>query len=85
MVDDAGHALLGDFGQSYASDSRKYLDSTRVGHAASPVHWMAPELMRWGSRNKTSDKSDIYAFGCVLYEVSSNSLRVMLMLILSLR
>ena len=73
LVDDAGHACLGDFGQSFASDSRKYLDSTRVGRAACPVNWMAPERMRGAN---ASDKSDIYAFGCVLYEVSSNSSQV---------
>lgn len=86
LVDDAGHALLGDFGQSYASDTGVYLDSTRVGLAASnPVRWMAPELMVEGDRVKASDKSDIYSFGCVLYEASSNSSQVTLMLIFSLR
>lgn len=80
MVGDDGHALLGDFGQSYASDSGKYLDSTRVGLAAyNPVHWMAPELIDGGDRARASDKSDIYSFGCVLYEVSSNSSCVALM------
>lgn len=77
LVDDTGHARLGDFGQSHASDSGKYLDSTRVGLAASPVHWMAPEIMVGGDRIKASDKSDIYSFGCVLYEVSSDSSQVM--------
>lgn len=70
LVDDAGHARLGDFGQSHASDSGKYLDSTRVGLAAySPFYWMAPENMRGEEPAKVSDKSDIYSFGCVLYEV----------------
>ena len=73
LVDDAGHARLADFGQSHASDSRKYLDSTRVGLAVTPAHWMAPELLIGDDRVKASDKSDIYAFGCVLYEVRSNS------------
>ena len=73
LVDDAGHACLGDFGQSHASDSAKYLDSTRVGLAAyNPVHWMAPEIIVGGDRAKATDKSDVYSFGCVLYEVSSD-------------
>lgn len=79
LVGDDGHVLLGDFGQSYASDSGQYLDSTRVGLAAdNPVHWMAPELIEGGDRVKASDKSDIYSFGCVLYEVRLDSLSVML-------
>ncbi|KAH0830554.1 kinase-like domain-containing protein [Lanmaoa asiatica] len=75
LVDDDDHALLGDFGQSYASDSGKYLDSTRVGLTAdSPVHWMAPELMYGGDRVKASEWSDIYSFGCVLYEMTSGKI-----------
>ena len=84
LVDDAGHARLTDFGQSYSSDSRKYLDSARVGRACSPVYWMAPEILTRPGAN-ASDKSDIYTFGCVLYEVRSNSSYVVLMLIFSLR
>lgn len=74
LVDDSDHARLGDFGQSHASDSGKYLDSTRVGLATdNAVHWMAPELMAGGEQlAKFSDRTDIYSFGCVLYEVSSN-------------
>ncbi|KAG9318468.1 kinase-like domain-containing protein [Chiua virens] len=71
LVDDEGHARLGDFGQSYASDTGKYLDSTRVGLANSPLHWMAPELLLGGEIAKTTVKSDIYSFGCVLYEMLS--------------
>ena len=74
LVDDYGHACLGDFGQSHALDSRKYLDSTRVGLAACPFHWMAPELTK-EEGIKCTDKSDIYSFGCVLYEVCSQFLR----------
>ncbi|KAF8559563.1 kinase-like protein [Imleria badia] len=70
LVDDAGRARLGDFGQSHASDSGKYLDSTRVGLPANPLNWMAPEIMLDDS-TKASDLSDIYSFGCVLYEMLS--------------
>lgn len=82
LVDDAGHARLGDFGQSHASDSGGYLDSTRVGLAASPFHWMAPEIINGGESAKTSDKSDIYSFGCVLYEVCLNFSEVISLFIL---
>ncbi|KAF8136343.1 kinase-like domain-containing protein [Boletus edulis] len=72
LVDDSGNACLADFGQSYASDSGKFLDSTRVGLVAyNPVYWMAPELIEADDYAKASDKSDIYAFGCVLYEMMS--------------
>lgn len=74
-MDDDTHARLGDFGQSYASDSAKYLDSSRVGVASNPVYWMAPEIIHGGDHLKASDKSDMYSFGCVLYEVSSDSLK----------
>ncbi|KAG9318467.1 kinase-like domain-containing protein [Chiua virens] len=73
LVDDEGHARLGDFSQSYASDTGKYLDSTRIGLQAvnSPFHWMAPELLLGGGTAKTTVKSDMYSFGCVLYEMLS--------------
>lgn len=74
LVDDDGHPCLADFGQSHASDSGKFLDSTRVGLAYNPLPWMAPEVMAGGECTKASDKSDIYSFGCVLYEVRWNSL-----------
>ena len=84
LVDDAGHACLGDFGQSFASDSRKYLDSSHVGSPVNPFYFMAPELMLGGSHAKATDKSDIFSFGCVLYQVGSNSSPVILMFIVSL-
>ncbi|KIL00414.1 hypothetical protein PAXRUDRAFT_236725 [Paxillus rubicundulus Ve08.2h10] len=74
LVDDQGNACLGDFGQSYATDSRRYLDTSRMGQADNnPIHWTAPEL--WQSdQARVTAMSDMYSFGCVLYELVSGTI-----------
>ncbi|KAF8844977.1 kinase-like protein [Paxillus ammoniavirescens] len=74
LVNDQGNACLGDFGQSYATDSRRYLDTSRVGRADNnPIHWMAPELLR-SDQARVTAMSDMYSFGCVLYEMVSGAI-----------
>ncbi|KAL0069253.1 hypothetical protein AAF712_003617 [Marasmius tenuissimus] len=39
-----------------------------------PVRWLAPEQLRSGVRSIISPESDIYAFGCVCYEIYARSI-----------
>ncbi|KIJ69449.1 hypothetical protein HYDPIDRAFT_123951 [Hydnomerulius pinastri MD-312] len=71
LIDDSGHARLGDFGQAFAADSRKFFDSSRVGLPNSPYPWLAPELMEGDDHVKITSMTDMYAFGSVLYEMAA--------------
>jgi serine/threonine protein kinase len=57
-----GRVLLGDFGISKILDSTVELTSTCIG----TPYYMSPDLYKY---NKYSYKADIWALGCVLYEL----------------
>ncbi|KAJ8079006.1 hypothetical protein PM082_013293 [Marasmius tenuissimus] len=38
-----------------------------------PVRWLAPERLRGGARSIISPEGDIYAFGCICYEIYARS------------
>jgi serine/threonine protein kinase len=65
MVDDRGAAALTDFGLA-RSIAETVL--TKAGAVVGTVDYLAPELIR-GQR--ASPSSDVYAFGCLLYECLS--------------
>jgi serine/threonine protein kinase len=69
LVNEAGHALLTDFGRSKVISEPGYSTPLLAGSAA----YMAPELLTTGEENIDdlfSTKSDIYAFGMLCLEVS---------------
>jgi len=68
-VDAHGHARLADFGQASASDSRRILDTSSVGRPQTPWQYLAPELLALDDNVCTTSYSDMWSFGCVLYEV----------------
>jgi len=53
-----------DFGMSRFAQEKKHNSGSNVG----PLKWMAPESIR---ENSYSEKTDVYAFGVVLYECMS--------------
>jgi serine/threonine-protein kinase len=63
LVDADGVAALGDFGLSKGSS---YTELTRAGQVIGTVDYLAPELVRG---EKATAASDLYALGCVTYEV----------------
>ncbi|KAJ7057682.1 kinase-like domain-containing protein, partial [Mycena amicta] len=65
LVNSSGHAVLADFGLSSIAES-KILLSTSTTKIGGTVRWQAPELF---DGNKNSFSSDVYAFGCVCYEI----------------
>ena len=65
MVNMAGHVFLMDFGTSRSLDDTTELTQTREGPIGTP-YYMAPEQFLRGTADA---RSDIYAFGAVVYEM----------------
>jgi serine/threonine protein kinase len=62
LVDEAGSTLLTDFG---LAKGRGYTALTTPTHVVGTIDYLAPELLRG---EKASPATDIYAFGCTVYE-----------------
>ena len=65
LVDDSGHARIGDFGLATVNadvDSERSVSADRV-HA---TRWTAPEVLNEGTHSK---EADIFSFGMVMIEV----------------
>ncbi|KAL0575305.1 Rho guanine nucleotide exchange factor [Marasmius crinis-equi] len=66
-------ACIGDFGLSRVADSHRLRLSTSTSRGpAGTARWLAPELLTGG--DGTTKESDIYALGCVCYEVRRSTL-----------
>ena len=65
-----GHAMLADFGIARAMDATGGERITESGVALGTAIYMSPEQ---GSGAKVDGRSDIYALGCVLYEMLAGS------------
>lgn len=63
LLDCDGTAALSDFGLARMADSTRVTDA---GVLLGTPHYLAPELIAGGD---ATTHSDIYAFGCVLYEL----------------
>ena len=63
LVDTNGTAALSDFGLARMVDATRVTDT---GVLLGTPHYLAPELVAGG---EATPHSDIYAFGCVLYEL----------------
>ncbi|KAG6847270.1 hypothetical protein H0H93_009148, partial [Arthromyces matolae] len=80
LVDSTGRARLADFGVSSVSDSEIIAWTTEAPAASTggSKRWQAPELINTGdvddrARSNTKE-SDIYAFGCVCYEIFTGNI-----------
>jgi serine/threonine protein kinase len=62
LLDRDGDAALADFGLALMADSTRVTDA---GALLGTPHYLAPELI---AGEEATIQSDIYAFGCVLYE-----------------
>ncbi|KAJ3558847.1 hypothetical protein NP233_g11419 [Leucocoprinus birnbaumii] len=69
LVSSTGRAMLTDFGASHIVRS----NPTTTTQAAITPHWAAPELLR-EVVPRPSQASDVWAFGCVIYEVVSGKI-----------
>ncbi|KAG6915486.1 hypothetical protein DXG01_011286 [Tephrocybe rancida] len=72
LVDDAGRARLADFGISSVLDvNLQWTTQHTYGSEGGSLRWRAPEVLeaRGGALVKNSKESDIYAWGCVAWEI----------------
>ncbi|ESK82545.1 hypothetical protein Moror_3707 [Moniliophthora roreri MCA 2997] len=69
LIKPSGRPCIADFGLARVADSQVFrMSSSTDSHQRGTVRWLAPEV-HGGKR--TSKSSDIYAFGCVCYEIFS--------------
>jgi serine/threonine protein kinase len=69
LIDDAGNAVLCDFGLSrIKADVTSRTIRPSGGEVAGSRNWMAPERLMGGALRKPCD---IYSFGMTLHEVST--------------
>ncbi|KAJ8077655.1 Rho guanine nucleotide exchange factor [Marasmius tenuissimus] len=65
-----GRASIGDFGLSHVADSHALkLSTSFTGRARGTTRWLAPELLRSFPPSVSTVQSDMYAYGCVCYEI----------------
>ncbi|KAJ8079056.1 Rho guanine nucleotide exchange factor [Marasmius tenuissimus] len=67
-------ACITDLGLSPVLEGEEALGLSTASSCWRPVRWLAPELMKNGKRPVLSLESDIYAFGCVCYEIYARSI-----------
>ncbi|TFK66838.1 kinase-like protein [Pluteus cervinus] len=66
LIDDAGRAVLSDFGLSRVKSDASLRASKVTTSVVGSRNWMSPERLDGGSLNKSVD---IYAFGMTIYEL----------------
>ncbi|KAF8174652.1 kinase-like domain-containing protein, partial [Mycena galopus ATCC 62051] len=72
LIQEDWSACLADFGLSTFADATATTSSTRTGS----LYWMAPELLdpeRFGFNFARTPATDVYAFGCVCFELYTGS------------
>ncbi|KAJ6585723.1 kinase-like domain-containing protein, partial [Mycena capillaripes] len=65
LIDEDWSARLTDFGLSIFSDAT----STTTGNRGGSLYWMAPELLDPSAKFAFTRATDVYAFGCVCFEL----------------
>ncbi|KAJ8077745.1 hypothetical protein PM082_002178 [Marasmius tenuissimus] len=64
-----GSASIGDFGLSRIAESHTTRFTASTSRPKGTTRWISPELLDPKSVSMTSKSSDIYAYGCVCYEI----------------
>ncbi|KAK1235273.1 hypothetical protein PQX77_001507 [Marasmius sp. AFHP31] len=63
------NACITDFGLSQVIDSQRLAGLSNTSGRQGLARWLAPELLKSGKKTAMCPESDIYAFGCVCYEI----------------
>jgi len=63
---------IGDFG--LATVKSRWSGSEQIMQPTGSILWMAPEVMRMADGNPYTFRSDVYAYGIVLYEMTTGTL-----------
>ena len=72
LITPSKRACIADFGLATVKDSKTFIIShNSTARAGGTMRWLAPELLSPDDTQHTNKASDIYAFACVCYEVSS--------------
>ncbi|KAF9255847.1 hypothetical protein L218DRAFT_883177, partial [Marasmius fiardii PR-910] len=66
LIMSSGRACIGDFGLARVLESHGQQITTSTTLPAGTSRWLSPKLLGGGDSSK---ESDIYAYGCVCYEV----------------
>ncbi|KAF9256483.1 kinase-like protein, partial [Marasmius fiardii PR-910] len=66
LITHSKRACIGDFGLSRVIETHGLNLTTSTTRPVGTSRWLAPELL---TGNRTSKESDIYAYGCVCYEI----------------
>ncbi|KAK1216375.1 Rho guanine nucleotide exchange factor [Marasmius sp. AFHP31] len=69
LIDHDQTARITDFGLSRVVDNENLAGLSNMSGRQGPIRWLAPELLKSGRKSAISLKSDVYAFGCVCYEI----------------
>uniref|UniRef100_A0A0W0F0H3 Putative Dbl-like domain-containing protein n=1 Tax=Moniliophthora roreri TaxID=221103 RepID=A0A0W0F0H3_MONRR len=69
LMTESRKAIIGDFGLSYVAEGEVLRLTSTSTFSGGTTRWLAPELLN--NESRPSYKSDIYAFGCVCYEIYS--------------
>ncbi|KAK1230422.1 Rho guanine nucleotide exchange factor [Marasmius sp. AFHP31] len=70
LITPEGRAAIGDFGLSHVADSHALkLSTSFTSRAKGTTRWLAPELLRSTPPSISTVQSDMYAYGCVCYEI----------------
>ncbi|KAG7095933.1 hypothetical protein E1B28_006617 [Marasmius oreades] len=70
LITRSGRACIGDFGLSRIADTHGLRLTTSTTRPVGTARWLAPELL---SGSGTSKESDMYAYGCVCFEIFTGS------------
>ncbi|KAE9406194.1 kinase-like protein, partial [Gymnopus androsaceus JB14] len=69
LISDSGKCCLADFGLASITSTLQSLSSS-TGSPRGSVRWMAPELLDYEVDTRPSKPTDMYAFGCTIFEAS---------------
>ncbi|KAF9256314.1 kinase-like protein [Marasmius fiardii PR-910] len=69
LITPSGRASIGDFGLARVTEMHGLQFTASTTRPVGTSRWLAPELLTGNLGNCSSKESDVYAYGCVCYEI----------------